>query len=413
MIEGMPVSDRSPIRIDGQQPSTQAVPLESSTWDLIQRAIVERLEAVECFLADVAGRFRFLSAVEGAGHIVSAISAARAQLTASIPCFRRRVWLASMDLTCDSTGQFWFVDDHYCCPFGLRMLYELAGNSSAGQRATAAFTQAARADINEYAAGPLSAVVLGSDTFSTAYREHRFFADWLSVPFRNQRFLEMRPNGLFDLTSDTKRRVDLVIRRLQDDDLDPNCFRAESLQGVRGIVRGAQQGSVSVINSPGTGLFNSRILSSLIPRMIRFYLAKDPELPTIPTVSVLDCNGSDSFPARSDDWVFRTANSMDVLKPLVPGRSSDAERNQYFRRMESAPEGFVVRKTLAATAGRNVEAVFGLRTYCVGTARRSVFRGGISRACHQDGTPMGSVTQDRSLQAVLVTENRTAAVADN
>jgi len=97
-----------------------------------------------------------------------------------------------------------------------------------------------------------------------------------------------------------------------------------------------------------------------------------------------------------DDYVFRTDNSMDVMKPLFGSRCTADERARYMTRVFANPDSFVVRSTLQAATGNEVQAQFGLRIFAGGTSRRAVLRGGIRRHCAADGTPLAPVTQDQS-----------------
>jgi len=376
--------------------------IDSLKWKTVEEAILERLEAVELFLADVAGKFRFQRMLESFGASNNAIINAREHLATALPSFQRRVWLAAVDLVCDTKGQMWFVDDHFCCPYGLNTFSRLLGNldNEYLSRQFDDFTSIARRSIQQFMGDESTAVVLGSSTFNTTYRENHYLAEFLGIPFMSQRQLTMQRQGLFQSNASAGHKVCLVIRRLQDDDLDPNCFRAESLQGVRGLVRGARRGLVTVLNAPGTGILNSRRVSRLIPQMIRFYLGKEPTLPTVPTIDASDQAVRSAAIRNMNDYIFRTDNSMDVLKPLVAEVSSREQRTSYLRQMETSPEKFVIRRTLNSMCGDLVAPVYSLRTFCVGTSDRTVLRGGIQRSCHADGTPTGPVTQDQSASLV-------------
>ncbi len=378
-------------------PSSNQIPcIDALTWKTVEEAVLERMEAVELFLADVAGKFRFLSRLDSIGTIGKSILNAREHLVTALPSFQRRIWLAAVDLTCDSDGQMWFVDDHYCCPYGLgtfsRLLAETQNKTLSANLES--FSAAAKSSLQQFRNSDSTAVVLGSSTFNTTYRENRFLADFLGLPYMSQRQLEMQRTGLFQTSVCSDQKVSLVIRRLQDDDLDPNSFRAESLQGVRGLVRGARRGLVTVLNAPGTGLFNSRKVSRLIPQMIRFYLGKEPALPTVPTIDVGDKSAFRAATKNMSDFIFRTDNSMDVLKPLVAESATRTQKLGYFQKLKASPENFVIRRTLKSVCGDHTKANFSFRTFCVGTSDRTVLRGGIQRSSHADGTPTGPVTQD-------------------
>lgn len=384
--------------------TVEQLKIDSLTWHTVEEAILERLEAVELFLADVAGKFRFQKNMESMRAITNAIIKARQHLTRALPSFQRRVWLAAVDLVCDTEGQIWFVDDHFCCPYGLDIFSRLLRNTRSQQLSQQFehFSSIAKCSLEQFIGDESTAVVLGASTFNTTYRENHFIAEFLGIPYMNQRQLKMQHNGLFQNNVSAKQKVGLVIRRLQDDDLDPNCFRAESLLGVRGLVQGARRGLVTVLNAPGTGIFNSRRVSRLIPKMIQFYLGKEPALPTIPTIDATDSTALIADARNTNDYVFRTDSSMDLLKPLVAKLSSQEQRNSYLRKINTNPENFVMRRTLNSICGNHVNAAYSLRAFSVGTSNRTVLQGGICRSCCPDGTPTGPVTHDETASVISI-----------
>ena len=371
--------------------------ISHSSWGQIEAAFRERIEAVELFLADVAGRFRFRTSLNQDSWIVTRIEAERGQLTSQLPNFHRRIWLAAADLVCDSAGNFWFVDDHYCCPLGLYKFSKLLDTTDDknSQSEFIRFSRETRDAVRKYHSDENSAVVLGSSTFNTVYREHRYIADLLGVPYATRQRLYIEDGRLMCILGSTYHRVQTVIRRLQDEDLDSSCYRVDSLQGVCGLVRSAQRGQVRLLNAAGTGLFNHRAICALIPKMIRFYLGKDPVLPTIPTSP--SCNSN--FLVATNDFrnhIFRTDNALDVLRPLVGASSTANDRAGYFLKVAENSDAFVARSTVEHASGGTADAKYALRIFCTGTSRRTVLRGGLRRACREDGTPRFSMATDES-----------------
>lgn len=380
--------------------------ISDALWSRIDAAFRERLEAVELFLADLSGRFRFQSEISADSSIAAVIEAERQHLHGYLPSFQRRVWLGSADLVCDTRGDFWFADDHYCCPFGLYRYSQLLSSATAASSANYAFAnfqRSVRDDLQRKLTDGQQAVVLGSGTFNTVYRENRFFAEFLGIPFATQQRLQLEDGRLGYLSGQASQPVSLVIRRLQDEDLDSSCYRTDSMQGVLGIVRAAQRGMVRVLNAPGTGLFNRRMITSLIPSMIRYYLGTEPLLPTVPTVPACPI-GLMQAERSPEDYIFRTDNSMDVMKPLIGRTCTPQEKSRYLLRVADSPESFVVRSTIAAATGGDAQAAYSLRIFAGGTSRRCVLRGGIQRDCATDGTPTAPVTSDQTARCEHVAE---------
>ena len=79
------------------------------------------------------------------------------------------------------------------------------------------------------------------------------------------------------------RKVDVIYRRIDDDFLDPNAFRADSLLGVPGLMDAYRAGNVALANAPGNGVADDKVVYAYVPDMIRYYEGEDPILPNVPT----------------------------------------------------------------------------------------------------------------------------------
>src|SRR6202022_2926346 len=79
------------------------------------------------------------------------------------------------------------------------------------------------------------------------------------------------------------QRVDVIYRRVDDDFLDPNAFRPDSLLGVPGLFRAYRAGNVTLANAVGTGVADDKAIYPFVEDMIRFYRTEEPILKNVPT----------------------------------------------------------------------------------------------------------------------------------
>jgi len=79
------------------------------------------------------------------------------------------------------------------------------------------------------------------------------------------------------------QRVDVIYRRIDDDFIDPQAFRKDSLLGVPGLMDVYRRGRVALANAPGTGVADDKVIYAYVPEMIRYYLNEEPILPNVPT----------------------------------------------------------------------------------------------------------------------------------
>ncbi|KOR27166.1 hypothetical protein TI05_19620, partial [Achromatium sp. WMS3] len=62
-----------------------------------------------------------------------------------------------------------------------------------------------------------------------------------------------------------------------------DAFRADSLLGVKGLMRAWRAGKVALSNAPGAGVADDKVVYAFVPEIIKYYLDEDPIIPNVPT----------------------------------------------------------------------------------------------------------------------------------
>ena len=125
--------------------------------------------------------------------------------------------------------------------------------------------------------------VLTPGIYNSAYFEHSFLAQQMGVQLVEGRDLVVSGGDVFMRTTKGLERVDVIYRRVDDDFLDPEAFRADSLLGVPGLMAAYRAGRVALANAPGNGVADDKVIYAYVPDMIRYYEGEEPILPNVPT----------------------------------------------------------------------------------------------------------------------------------
>ena len=120
------------------------------------------------------------------------------------------------------------------------------------------------------------------------------------------------------------RRVDVIYRRIDDDFLDPQAFRPDSLLGVPGLVDVYRSGRVSLANAPGNGVADDKVVYAYVPEMIRYYEGDDPILPNVPTYLCWRDQDRQHVLQNLDKLVVKSANEAGGYGMLVGPHSTAA-----------------------------------------------------------------------------------------
>ena len=77
----------------------------------------------------------------------------------------------------------------------------------------------------------------------------------------------------------------VIYRRIDDDFLDPQAFRPDSLLGVPGLMAAYRAGRVALANAPGNGVADDKVMYAYVPEMIKYYVGEDADHPERADVS--------------------------------------------------------------------------------------------------------------------------------
>ncbi|EQD80007.1 protein containing DUF404, bacteria, partial [mine drainage metagenome] len=126
-------------------------------------------------------------------------------------------------------------------------------------------------------------VILTPGQYNSAYFEHAFLAQQMGIELVDGYDLFVKNKTVFMRTTEGPRRVDVIYRRVDDDYLDPQAFRKDSMLGVPGLFSAYKAGNVTLTNAVGTGIADDKAIYVHVPEMIRFYCGEEPILSNVPT----------------------------------------------------------------------------------------------------------------------------------
>ena len=125
-------------------------------------------------------------------------------------------------------------------------------------------------------------VVLTPGQVNSAYCEHAFLSQEMGIELVEGHDLFVRDDSVYMRTTSGPQRVDVIYRRIDDDFLDPQAFRADSMLGVPGLVEAYRRGKVTLANAIGTGVADDKSIYPYVPGSLRVLLGGDPWLNYVP-----------------------------------------------------------------------------------------------------------------------------------
>jgi uncharacterized circularly permuted ATP-grasp superfamily protein len=118
-------------------------------------------------------------------------------------------------------------------------------------------------------------------------------------------------------TTNGFERVDVLYRRIDDDFLDPQVFRSDSLLGVAGLMEVYKNGGVALANAPGTGIADDKSIYAYVPKIIEYYLGEKIIIPNVPTYICAEEKDRSYVVSHLDQLVVKAVNESGGYGMLV------------------------------------------------------------------------------------------------
>ncbi len=376
----------------------------SAEWDRLERGLKQRIHALNCFIDDIYHGQKILKDGAIPAEVVTGADSYRRQCQGLNPPFGVWAHITGTDLVRDRDGQYYVLEDNLRVPSGVS--YVLENREVLKRIFPGVFEGLSVRPVNEYpsrllellqslapnARGEPQVVVLTPGIYNSAYFEHSFLAQQMGVRLVEGRDLVVSSGDVFMRTTKGLQRVDVIYRRVDDDFLDPEAFRPDSLLGVPGLLAAYRAGRVAIANAPGNGIADDKVIYAYVPEMIRYYEREDPILPNVPTYLCWRDADRKHVLANLEKLVVKSANESGGYGMLVGPHSTAAEREEFAARIAAHPRNYIAQPTLALSRvptvvedhveGRHVD----LRPYVLSGKEIFVLPGGLTRVAMRKGS---------------------------
>ncbi|MDN5688769.1 MAG: circularly permuted type 2 ATP-grasp protein [Brachybacterium sp.] len=328
--------------------------IAAEEWARVSQGVSQRVRALEHFLDDLYTDQRAIAdgvipseLVTSSTYVVDAMRGYR-------PPNGVRIHISGIDLVRDGSGEFRVLEDNVRTPSGVS--YVLSNRRAMAQTFPELFAPRPVRRVGEYsgrllgalqAAAPDTAgeeptvVVLTPGRYNSAYFEHSLLARTMGVDLVEADDLVERGERIYMRTTAGLRRVDVIYKRTDDDFIDPEVFRPDSVLGVPGLVRAILAGNVVVSNAIGNGIGDDKLTYTYVPDLIRYYLGQEPILPNVDTWRLEEPDSLAEVLDRLDELVVKPVDGSGgkgiVIGPAASREELDALRD----RLLTDPRGWI------------------------------------------------------------------------
>ncbi len=268
--------------------------IEAADWQHIEAGIAQRVRLLDRLMDDVYGPQQLLTQGLIPPALVHGHPGYLRAMHGVTPVGGNHLHIAAFDLARGPDGNWWVVSQRTQAPSGLGYLLEnrLAVSRLFPQAFENLRVQRVAATYRALMEGMKSMCPAGQDAhialltpgpYNETYFEHAYLARYLGITLVEGHDLIVRDQRLFLKTLRGLVPVHGLLKRLDDQFLDPLELRADSTLGVPGLLQVVRAGNVLMANAPGSAFLESPALLGFLPALSQHLLGEELALPALPT----------------------------------------------------------------------------------------------------------------------------------
>lgn len=333
--------------------------IPSHEWERIERGLIQRITALNEFLADIYSNQKILKDRILPAELVLGSKHFRREFVGIKPPLGVYIHVTGSDIIRDAEGHYLVLEDNLRTPSGVSYMLQ---NRQALKRAfPVLFDRYKVRPIDNYPQELLrtlqeisptsrpepNVVLLTPGIYNSAYFEHSFLARQMGVELCEGRDLVVNNNKVYTRTTRGLQRVDVIYRRVDDDYLDPLVFRPDSKLGVAGLINAYRKGNVALANAIGTGVADDKVIYSFVPKIIRYYLGEEPILDNVDTWLASNPKDLKYILENLEKLVVKAANESGGYGMLVGPESTLEERERFAEKIVANPRNYIAQPTIS------------------------------------------------------------------
>ncbi|WP_250397185.1 circularly permuted type 2 ATP-grasp protein [Synechococcus sp. MU1651] len=397
-----------------------------SDWMTLERGLLQRLEAIDCFLADIYGPQQILNDGVIPREDVESSSGWRPQMQGISLPLNRWCHISGLDLIRDGKGTWRVLEDNLRCPSGVA--YFLENRRVMKRLFSGLFEGRAVQPIDDYPSHLLRTLqdlapwsdtprvaILTPGVFNSAYFEHSYLAQEMGIHLVEGRDLVCEGGRVWMRSTNGLEPVDVIYRRIDDDFLDPTVFRKDSMLGVPGLIEVLRQGRVAIANAPGTGIADDKLIYAHVPAMIRYYLDEEPIIENVPTYLCARPDDQRYVLEHLEQLVVKSVAEAGGYGMLIGPQASRSELADFDTKIRANPRNFIAQPTLQLSTvpslsdGELYPCHVDLRPYVLRGASSWVSPGGLTRVALKRGSLVVNSSQGGGCKDTWIVDDQTMA----
>ena len=377
--------------------------ISNRDWLILEKGLKQRLEAIDLFLSDIYHTQRIINDGIIPRELIESSEGWRPQMIGFKPPLDRWCHISGLDLIREKNGDWLVLEDNLRCPSGVayflenrRVMKRIFPNLFSGRIVKPiddypSYLLKTLQNLATWTDSP-KIVLLTPGIFNSAYFEHSYLAQEMGIQLVQGHDLICKDNFVYLKTTAGLEKVDVIYRRIDDNYLDPNNFRKDSLLGVAGILDSAKRGNIAIANVPGTGVADDKLIYTFIPQIIKYYLDENPIIKNVETKICHYQKDREYVLKNINKLVIKSASEAGGYGMLIGPKATTNEINNFKLKIKNNPRNFIAQPTLELSTvpsiceGEIYPCHVDLRPYILRGKDTWISPGGLTRVALKKGS---------------------------
>jgi uncharacterized circularly permuted ATP-grasp superfamily protein/uncharacterized alpha-E superfamily protein len=379
--------------------------IDEADWQQLSAGIMQRAQLLELVLRDLYGEGRLVAERAIPAAAIAGSAEYLRQVCGIKPPGGRYLTVYAADVGRGPDGRWWVLGDRTQAPSGAgyalenRLVLSRAFTSlykSMNVERVAPFFEAFRDSLRAISDRDEPRIgLLTPGSFSETYFEHATLARYLGFLLVEGDDLAVSGDRIHIRTVAGLKRLDVLLRRVDSNSLDPLELDASSHLGVPGLIDVLRKNGVVVANMPGSGVLESRALLGFLPSLSRRFFGEDLKMPHIATWWCGQKAAREEVLSRLDAVAIEGAYGKGVPGfesngPVLPSELPVGERERLITAIKNRGIDFVGQELVRLSTvpvwdqGRIAPRPFVLRVFAAATPDGwTIMPGGFCRIAEQ------------------------------
>jgi uncharacterized circularly permuted ATP-grasp superfamily protein len=404
--------------------------IPASEWQQTDAGLKQRIKALNHFIQDIYNECNIIKDGVMPEEVVMQSKGYREACVGITP--PHGVWanICGSDLVRDGDGTMYVLEDNLRVPSGVAYMLE---NRRITKRVLPEIFKAMDiSSVNDYPAhlydmlaslrpdlDKPTIALLTPGIYNSAYFEHAFLAQQAGLTLLEGSDLYVGDDDfVYMRTIYGSQKVDVIYRRIDDEFIDPEVFRKDSVLGIPGIMRAWKKGKVAIANAPGCGVADDKVIYAYVPDMIRYYLNEEPSLPNVPTYVCRREKDLQYVLDHLPELVVKPANESGGYGMLVGPHSSEKKIAEFRKLIQENPKNYIAQPTLNLSVspsciGHNIAPRhLDLRPFILSGKDTFVTQGGLTRVAMKEGSLVVNSSQGGGSKDTWIVDDISAGKED-